>query len=124
MIEEKDYRDLAVHVQEIDSRSRSNAHRITDLENDMEKLQETQIALIQIANSVENMGQSIITIKDDVRDVKKSQQELTDKVSEIENRPAIETHKKWTMILDIGIKIIATGIIAAALLHFFPNIPW
>lgn len=124
MIEEKDYRELAVHVQAIDSRSRSNAHRIDELDTEMEKLQETQIALIKIADSVENMGQSIITIKEDVRDVKQSQRELTDKVSEIENRPALETQRKWSMILDIGIKIIVTGIIAAALLHCFPNIPW
>ena len=85
---EEKYTQLAVKLQEVDSRSKSNEHRIDDLDAGMEKMQETQIALIKIANSVENMGQSIITIKDDVRDVKESQDVLTSKVTDIENRPA------------------------------------
>ena len=34
-MDEKQYTDLAVHVQEIDSRCKSNEHRIDGLENDM-----------------------------------------------------------------------------------------
>ena len=36
-MDEKQYTDLAVHVQEIDSRCKSNEHRIDDLENDMKE---------------------------------------------------------------------------------------
>ena len=118
------YTELAVHLQEISSRSKSNEHRISALEETLDKLQETQIALIKIANSVENMGQSIVTIRDDVSEVKNSQKELTKKVSEIENKAAKDTKKRLDTILDTGLKIISAGIITAALLSLFPGIPW
>ncbi|MGN0430784.1 MAG: hypothetical protein ACI4EQ_00330 [Lachnospiraceae bacterium] len=118
------YTELAVHLQEISSRSQSNEHRICALEDTLDKLQETQIALIKIANSVENMGQSIITIKDDVSEVKSSQKELTEKVSEMETKAAIDTKKRLDTIFETGLKIISAGIITAALLSLFPGIPW
>lgn len=121
---EERYTELAVKLQEVDSRSKSNEHRIDDLDAGMEKMQETQIALIKIANSVENMGQSIITIKDDVRDVKESQDVLTSKVTEIENRPAMETKKRWDNISDKLLWLIIGGIAVGILTTVLPNVPW
>lgn len=121
---EDKYTQLAVKLQEVDSRSKSNEHRIDDLDAGLEKMQETQIALIKIANSVENMGQSIITIKDDVRDVKESQDVLTSKVTEIENRPANETKKRLDNISDKLIWLIIGGIAVGILTTLLPNVPW
>ena len=44
-MDEKQYTELAVHVQEIDSRSKSNEHRIDSLEEDMKETKDMQISL-------------------------------------------------------------------------------
>ena len=36
-MDEKQYTNLAVHIQEVDSRSKSNEHRIDNLEIDMKE---------------------------------------------------------------------------------------
>ena len=42
-MDEKQYTELAVHLQEVDSRSKSNEHRINDLEVGMKETKEMQI---------------------------------------------------------------------------------
>ena len=99
-MDEKQYADLAVHIQEVDSRSKSNEHRINDLEIDMKETKEMQITLVKLANGVENMGNQLMDVKEDIQDVKKGQSELSDKVTTLENRPAQETKKKWDSISE------------------------
>ena len=41
-MDEKQYTDLAVHVQEIDSLCKSNEHRIDDLENDIKETKDNK----------------------------------------------------------------------------------
>lgn len=87
VVEEK-YTELAVHVQEIDSRCKSNEHRIDDLEDEMKEAKDMQITLVKLANGVENMGNQLMDVKEDIQDVKKGQSELSEKVTVLENRPA------------------------------------
>ena len=94
------YTDLAVHLQEVDSRSKSNEHRIDELEVDMKETKSMQITLVKLANGVENMGNQLMDVKEDIQDVKKGQNELSDKVTTLENRPALETKKRWDSIYD------------------------
>ena len=64
-MDEKQYTDLAVHIQEVDSRSKSNEHRINDLESEMKETKEMQITLVKLANGVENMGNQLMDVKED-----------------------------------------------------------
>ena len=64
-MDEKQYTDLAVHIQEIDSRCKSNEHRIDDLEDEIKKTNDMQITLVKLANGVENMGNQLIGVKED-----------------------------------------------------------
>ena len=64
------YTDLAVHLQEVDSRSKSNEHRIDELEVEMKETKEMQITLVKLANGVENMGNQLIDVNEDIQDVK------------------------------------------------------
>ena len=105
------YTDLAVHIQEVDSRSKSNEHRIDDLEHDMKETKSMQITLVKLANGVENMGNQLMDVKEDIRDVKKGQNELSDKVTTLENRPALETKKRWDSIYDKILWLVIGGII-------------
>lgn len=97
-MEEKQYTNFAVKLQEVDSRCKSNEHRIDNLEEDMKETKDMQITLVKLANGVENMGNQLMDVKNDIQDVKKGQNELSDKVTTLENRPAQETRKRWESI--------------------------
>lgn len=116
------YTDLAVHLQEVDSRSKSNEHRIEDLETDMKETKDMQITLVKLANGVENMGTQLMDVKQDIQDVKKGQVELSDKVTTLENKPAQETKKKWDSISMELLKLFIVGIAGFLLAQVFPSI--
>ena len=121
-MDEKQYTDLAVHVQEIDSRSKSNEHRIDDLEHDMKETKSMQITLVKLANGVENMGNQLMDVKEDIQDVKKGQNELSNKVTTLENRPALETKKRWDSIYDKILWLVIGSIVTFILSQAIPTI--
>lgn len=116
------YTELAVHIQEIDSRSKANEHRIDELETDMKETKEMQITLVKLANGVENMGNQLIDVKKDIQDVKKGQSNLTDKVTILENKPAQDTKKKWDSISEKLIWLFVSGVAGFLLAQVLPNI--
>ena len=121
-MDERQYTDLAVHVQEIDSRCKSNEHRIDDLESDMKEAKDMQITLVKLANGVENMGTQLMDVKNDIQDVKKSQDEISDKVTILENKPAQETKKRWDSIYEKLIWLFVAGIAGFLLAQALPAI--
>ena len=121
---DENYTNLAVHLQEVDSRSKSNEHRIDDLESDMKETKNMQITLVKLANGVENMGNQLMDVKQDIQDVKKGQDELSDKVTTLENRPATETKRRFDKIVDKLVWLIIGGLVAGVLYAVLPNMPW
>ena len=116
------YTDLAVHIQEVDSRSKSNEHRIDDLEHDMKETKSMQITLVKLANGVENMGNQLMDVKEDIQDVKKGQNELSDKVTTLENRPALETKKRWDSIYEKLLWLFIAGVAGFLLAQVLPGV--
>ena len=121
-MDEKQYTELAVHVQEVDSRCRSNEHRIDSLEEDMKETKDMQITLVKLANGVENMGNQLMDVKEDIQDVKKGQNELSDKVTTLENRPAQETKKKWDSISEKLLWLFIAGVVGFLLAQALPGV--
>ena len=121
-MDEKQYTELAVHVQEIDSRSKSNEHRIDSLEEDMKETKDMQITLVKLANGVENMGNQLMDVKEDIQDVKKGQNELSEKVTTLENKPAQETKKRWDSISIELLKLFVVGVVSFLLAQVLPPI--
>ena len=121
-MDEKQYTELAVHLQEVDSRSKANEHRINDLEVGMKETKEMQITLVKLANGVENMGNQLMDVKEDIQDVKKGQTELSEKVTTLENKPAQETRKRWESISEKLIWFFIAGIAGYVLAQVFPAI--
>ena len=121
-MDEKQYTELAVHLQEVDSRSKSNEHRINDLEVGMKETKVMQITLVKLANGVENMGNQLMDVKEDIQDVKKGQTELSEKVTTLENKPAQETRKRWESISEKLIWFFIAGIAGYVLAQVFPAI--
>ena len=121
---DENYTNLAVHLQEVDSRSKSNEHRIDELESDMKETKNMQITLVKLANGVENMGYQLMDVKQDIQDVKKGQDELSDKVTTLENKPATETKRRFDKIVDKLIWLVIGGLVAGVLYSVLPNMPW
>ena len=121
-MDEKQYTELAVHVQEIDSRSKSNEHRIDSLEEDMKETKDMQITLVKLANGVETMGNQLMDVKEDIQDVKKGQNELSEKVTTLENKPAQETKKRWDSISMELLKLFVVGVVSFLLAQVLPPI--
>ena len=116
------YTNLAIHVQEIDSRSKSNEHRIDDLEHDMKETKEMQITLVKLANGVENMGNQLTDVKEDIQDVKKGQHELSNKVTTLENRPALETKRRVDTIYEKLLWLFIAGVVGFLFAQLLPGI--
>ena len=121
-MDEKQYTDLAVHVQEIDSRCKSNEHRIDDHDNAISELRNRQEAIYDLTSSVKSIAQDMSYIKEDVGEVKAKQTELNDKVTILENRPANETKKRWDSISMELLKIFIIGLAGFLLAQVLPGV--
>lgn len=116
------YTDLAVHVQEIDSRCKSNEHRINDTEKAIGELRNRQEAIYDLTSSVKSIAQDMSYIKEDVGEVKAKQTELNDKVTVLENRPATETKKRWDSISDKLLWLFIAGVSGFLLAQMLPGV--
>ena len=121
-MDEKQYTDLAVHVQEIDSRCKSNEHRIDDHDNAISELRNRQEAIYDLTSSVKSIAQDMSYIKEDVGEVKAKQNELNDKVTVLENRPAQETKKRWDSISMELLKLFIIGLAGFLLAQVLPGV--
>lgn len=121
-MDEKQYTELAIKLENVDSRSRSNEHRIDDLESDMKEAKNMQITLVKLANGVENMGNQLMGVKTDIQDVKKGQMELSDKVTILENKPAQESKKRLDSIFDKLLWLFIAGVAGFLLAQALPGI--
>lgn len=121
-MDEKQCMDMAVKIQEIDSRSKSDQHRIDDLESEMDKMQETQIALVKLANGVDKMADQLVDMKSDIKEVKNGQRDLSNKVTTLENRPSQEVKKRWDSISDKLLWLFIAGVAGFLFASALPGI--
>ena len=120
-MDEKDYRELSVHVQEIDSRTKSNEHRLNEHDMIMKELQKKQDTIYDLTASVKSIATDMNYIKEDVKEVKTGQQKLNDKVQELENKPNKMLSERMQGITDKVIWTVIGGILAY-LLHLMTGI--
>lgn len=118
------FTDLAVHLQEVDSRSKSNEHRIDAHEKEIHELREKQDAIYEIASSVKSIATDMTYMKEDVKEVKTGQDKLNQKVTELENKPANEAKRRMDKIGDKLLWLLIGGVTAGLLYTILPNIPW
>ena len=121
---DENYTNLAVHIQEVDSRSRSNEHRLDDHDTEIRELREKQDAIYDLTSSVKSIATDMTYIKEDVKEVKSGQDKLNEKVTILENRPANETKKRIDGITEKLLWLIIGGVAVGLLATILPNIPW
>lgn len=116
--------DLAVKLEKVDSRSRSNEHRIEKVESSAEKTQEMMITLVKLTTGIEKMAEQLVDMKEDIKDVKSGQDELSEELNALKNRPAVETKKRWDGIRDKVTWVFIGGIVTWMLSQAIPAIRW
>ena len=118
----ENYTDLAVHLQDVDSRCKSNEHRLDENDIAIRELRDDQKTLIKLTNSVENIANSILDVNKKVDVISEKQDELNNKVTVLENRPAQETKKRWDSISDKLLWLFVAGVAGYLLAQALPGI--
>lgn len=118
------YIDLAVRLEGVDSRCKSNEHRINDHDNEIKELREKQDAIYDLTSSVKSIATDMTYIKEDVKEVKSGQAQLNEKVTILENKPATEAKKKIDGIYEKLLWLVIGGVVVGLLSTVLPNIPW
>lgn len=121
---EEKYTDLAVKLENVDSRAKSNTTRLNECEEDIRKLRSEHQALHTLASGIEKIALDMDYIKKDVKEVKKGQSELSDKVTTLENQPAAETRELVTGLKEKLLWLLAGGLAAYLLTSIIPGISW
>lgn len=89
-----DMEGLAVQLERVDQRSKSNSHRLNELERDHQALNRLVTAVEVLATKQDGMGKSIDT--------------LVGKVEALEAEPA----KKWRFVVEKSIYFIVGAVLA------------
>ena len=119
---EKDYTDLAVHLQQVDSRCKSNEHRLDDHDEAIKEMRDDQKTLIKLTNSVENIANSMLDVNKKVDVISEKQDELNNKVTVLENKPAQSIKKRWDSISDKLLWLFIAGVAGYLLAQALPGI--
>ena len=118
------YTELAVHLESVDARCKSNEYRINDHDNDIKELREKQDAIYDLTSSVKSIATDMTYIKEDVQEVKSGQVQLNEKVTILENKPATEVKKRIDGIYEKLLWLVIGGIAVTLLSTILPKIPW
>lgn len=121
-MDEKDYTNLAVHLQEVDSRCKSNEHRLDDHDEAIKEMRDDQKTLIKLTNSVENIANSMLDVNKKVDVISEKQDELNNKVTVLENKPAQSIKKRWDSISDKLLWLFIAGVAGYLLAQALPEI--
>ena len=109
-------------ITETSERSKSNSHRLDEMEGDIKSLKEENKTLYEMSASIKSMTDGIVAIKDDVKEIKTEQGEMKSEIQDLKNSPT-KTKAQWVdNIGKLVITSIATGIIAFLLGTLSPSI--
>lgn len=110
-----------VRINALESGQKELTHRVEDIHKIA-----TSVELI--ANNVDHMKSDVSELKTgqaDLReDFRQSQQELKDKIKDVESAPDKKTASKLDAIKDKAIWLIAGGLLVYILSQILPNIKW
>ena len=107
---------------EISERSKSNSHRLDEVEDDIKDLKEKNATLYEMSASIKNLSEGIIDIETNVKEIKTEQGEMKNEIQDLKNSPT-KTKAQW--VDNIGrlvITSIVTGIVAFLLGTLSPSI--
>ena len=72
---------------EVSERSKSNSHRLDEVEGDIKSLKEENRTLYEMSASIKTLTDGVVSIKEDVKEIKSEQGEMKTEIQEIKNSP-------------------------------------
>lgn len=108
-MDEKQCMDMAVKIQEVNSRTKSNEHRIEECETEIKDIKTETKLIYELTVSIKSIANSISDLQTDIKEVKTGQKQLNDKVNTLENQPAKKTYERWEKIAYEVIKWLVIG---------------
>ena len=125
--------DEKVMLVESDQRSQSNTHQIEDIKLDIKQIKEDQKAIYDLTSSVKVIADNIINMKEDIKDIKNSQKESSEKtdrqiknmeddqividkkIDDLSNADALKAYQRWGSIKDKIILVLSGGLVTFVL---------
>lgn len=104
------------HLREItenSERSKSNTHRLDEVEEDIKSLKNENRTLYEMSASIKALTDGVVSIKEDVREIKDEQGEMKSEIQDIKNAP-VKTKAVW---VDKAIAAIC-GAVGMAILSY------
>lgn len=119
-----DYTNLAIKIEGVDNRCKSNERRIDAHDVKLQEFEKKQDAIYELASSVKSIAKDMTYIKEDVQEVKSGQNDMSQKITILENRPAIETKKRLDYLYEKLLWLTVGGIVTFLLYNILPGISW
>lgn len=114
--------EIVRSLTELEGHTSDNMRRIEDCEQDIKGLKEQNQALYKMSASIDTLAQGMVSIKEDVKDIKSDQGEMKAEIVELKNVPATQKAKVFDKVIGTVGSIITTGIIGFVLGQLFPKI--
>jgi len=109
-------------ITETSERSKSNSHRLDEMEGDIKSLKEENKTLYEMSASIKSMTDGIVSIKEDVKEIKSEQGEMKSEISDLKNAPIQFKASAFDSAWKFIVTVVATGLISFVLGNCFPQI--
>lgn len=107
---------------QVDERSKSNSHRLDEAEADIRDLKEKNTALYEINSNIRTLSEGILTVKNDIQEVRTEQGEMKSDIAALKNVPTQSKAKAFDTAWKFVVTAIATGLVSFILGQLVPNV--
>ena len=88
----------------------------------MKEALEMKMSLIRLTDGIETIEDQLASVKEDIQELKKGQDQLADKVTILENRPAVQVKETWDSIGRQLLFLFSAGIFGFLLSLILPAV--
>lgn len=107
---------------EISERSKSNSHRLDEIEDDIKDLKEKNATLYEMSASIKNLSEGIIDIKTNVKEIKTEQGEMKNEIQDLKNSPT-KAKAQWVdKVIGAVFGAVGMAILSYILSALAPNL--
>ena len=100
---------------EIGERSKSNSHRLDEVETDIKSLKEEHKVLYEMSASIKTLADGVNGIKTDVKDIRSEQSDMKSQISDLRTAPDRKKSQWMDKAIGAIVGAVGTGILAYVL---------
>lgn len=107
---------------EVVERSKSNSHRLDEVEQDIKNLSESNKALYEMSASIKTLTDGVFSIRTDVKEIKEEQGEMKTEIQTIKTDSIKSKASAFDSVWKFVATAIGTGLVAFILGQVCPTI--